>query len=347
MRRQILGLMAALVGLALAADSAWACNLCHRPTCSGVPVCQYVPQPAYQCVTEMVPYTVTQTRMRMELKPENFTVMTQVPETTWIEKTCMVCRPVIETKPVEQRYTICRPVTETTYVDQTYTVCRPVTTTRQVTECCLQPTTQVVAVPAAQPCAMGCGGCGLGLLCGKKHGLHGCGGLTPTGCQYVTQTCYTPVPVTRTICETQMVPETQVRKVPVTTCHYVTEEKVTTVNITCCRIETVPEVRKFPVVTIKCVPETRTRMVPICVPEQVTTTCYRPVTRMVPIAPAVPCCGGAVTPAEQAPSAQAPSGQSPKAEPPGNLTPAPPPAPPVPPAPPRRERGDPQTQDGP
>jgi hypothetical protein len=131
------------------------------------------------------------------------------------------------------------------------------------------------------------------------------------------------VPVTRTIAETQMVPETQVRQVPVTTCRwvreqrvenvpvttcrYVREERVETTNLVCCRYETVPEVRKFPVMRMRCEPEVRTRLVSVCVPETVQVTCYRPVRRLVPVCPVVaPAAGAPVL----APSSQTPAPQT-------------------------------------
>jgi hypothetical protein len=302
--RMLMGVVAASALLPMAAQ---ACGVCHKPKCAGVPAC--VVQPAYRCVTEMVPYTVIKTRTKVELIPETFTVMTRVCETNFVEQTCMVTRPVIESHPVQQvvnvrrtvydtqqvpqQVTTCRLVPETTYVDRAYSVCRPVTTTREVPGVAYQATTQVVAVPTVSHSN---GGCGLGLLCGKKRGLSTCG-----GCQYQTQTCYTPVPTTRTVSETHYVRETQMQQVPVTTCRWVTdtqtimrtvttcrvvcEQKVVTNYVKSCRYETVPVTRKVPVVSWKCVPKTMTRYRTLCVPEQVPVTCYRPVTRIEMCAP--------------------------------------------------------------
>jgi hypothetical protein len=309
MRGTIRILMGVVAASALVPAAAQACGICHKPKCAGVPAC--VVQPAYRCVTEMVPYTVMKTRTRVELIPETYTVMTRVCQTNFVEQTCMVTRPVIESHPVQQVVTVrrpvydtrqvpqqvttCRLVPETTYVDRAYTVCRPVTTTREVPGVTYQATTQVVAVPTV---AHSNGGCGLGLLCGKKRGLATCG-----GCQYQTQTCYTPVPTTRTVNETHYVRETQMQKVPVTTCRWVTdtqtvmrtvtscrmvtEQKVVTNYVKTCRYETVPVTKKVPVVTWTCVPKTMTRYRTRCVPEQVAVTCYRPVTRIEVCAPAV------------------------------------------------------------
>ena len=121
-------------------------------------------------------------------------------------------------------------------------------------------------------------------LCGKLHG-NSCGGLTQVGCQTVTRTSYTPVPVVRNVVETTMVTETHSRQVEVKTCRMITEQKVETVPIKVCRM--VPEIRtvEVPVTRMKCVPKTVTRMVPVCSKEVVPVTCYKPVKRMVPELP--------------------------------------------------------------
>jgi len=66
---------------------------------------------------------------------------------------------------------VCKPVFDTTMVNKTVTSAKPVTTTRQVTEYCMQATTQMVSVPVR-------GGCG---LCGKPKAT--------CGCATVAQTC--------------------------------------------------------------------------------------------------------------------------------------------------------------
>jgi hypothetical protein len=183
-------------------------------------------------------------------------------------------------------------------VEQQYTVCKPVSTTRQVTEICMQPTTQLVSVPTK-------GHCG---ICGKNP----CGG----GCKTVAQTCYTPVPVVKNVVETQMVREVQTRQVPVTTCQMTYEDKVEDVKVTQCRMvqEVVTEKRTV-VVGFQCVPKTITKKVPVMSCETVTETCYRPVTRMVPVvcapapAPAVEASAQASAAAPTAQSQAAPSSQ--------------------------------------
>lgn len=267
---------AACLSAFLAADAS-ACHTCKRTPCA-----MPAPQPAYRCVTEMVPYTVMKTRTKVDYVPETRTVMGYEPETTFVQKTCTVMRPVYDTKYITRHYTIARPVYDTSYVTQNYTVCRPVSTTRQVTEYCMQPTSWTETVPVMARASTGC--CGMGLLCGKFHGSS-CGGLTQVGCQTVTRTSYTPVPVVRNVVETTMINETHSRQVEVKTCRMVTEQKVETVPIKVCRM--VPEVRtvQVPVTRMKCVPKTVTRMVPVCSKEVVPVTCYKPVRRMVPTYP--------------------------------------------------------------
>lgn len=264
------------LGLAgLSASTAEACHSCKRTPC-------VAPQPAYQCITEMVPYTVMKTVTKVDYVPQTCTVMTREPVTNFVTKTCTYEHPVYETSYVQRRYTVTRPVYETNYVTQNYTVCRPVTTTRQVTEYCMQPTSWTETVPVMVRSG-GC--CGLGLLCGKLHGNH-CGGVSQVGCQTVTRTCYTPVPVTRDVVETQMVAETQSRQVPVTSCRLVCEEKVDNVPVTRCRMVTECRTVQVPVTTFRCVPKTITKMVPVKRKECVPVTCYRKVKRMVPVCPA-------------------------------------------------------------
>jgi hypothetical protein len=295
--------LAVAVVLVLGSEAARACGVCRRPACSGVPAC--VVMPAYRCVTEMVPYTVMKTRMRVDYRPESITVMARVPHTTFIDRQVTVCRPVFDTHTVQRQVTVCRPVFDTQYVTRTFTVCRPVTTTRQVTDCVMQPHTRVVAVPVAT----GGGHCGLGLLCGKLHG-GACSGVSAAGCQYVTQTCYTPVPVVRDVVETRMVADVQTRQVPVTSCRMVWEQRTIDVPVTTCRIVQEVQTIKVPVTTITCEPRTITRMVPVCTPETVPVTCYRPVTRIVPVCPPAPLAmaGPAAAP-QSGPTSQAPSGQ--------------------------------------
>lgn len=286
-RLAVLGLLGILGG-----SIAEACQVCHRPACAGVPACQVMP--AYQCVTEMVPYTVMQTRTRVDWHEQKCTVMVPVPHTTWVERPVTICVPKFETVPVTHRYTVCRLVPETTMVNQTVTVCDPVQSTQMVTETSWQATTRTVAVPVRTA-----KGCGLGVLCGKRHGA------PCTGCQYVTQTCYNPVPVTRAVTTTSYVPRTVTRAVPVTTCRWVSEEKVVTTNVVrCLGIEQRQEMKRFPCTTVSIEAREISRMIPTMTPECVPVTCYRPVTRVVPVTYAP-----AAMPSI-APSGQGASGQS-------------------------------------
>jgi hypothetical protein len=299
-------MLAAVVGI-LWGQGASACHLCHKTPCVFEP-----PQPQYECVTELVPYTVMKTRVRTDYQPVQKTVMVRQPIMQTIECQRVVCRPVYDTTYVEQRYLVQRPVTETTYVDQSVTVCRPVTTTHQVAVTCMQPVSHTVTVPvvARQHC-------GLGLLCGRHHGTP-CAGVTTSGCTTVVQTCYQPTTVMRDVIETQMVTEVQTRKVPVISCRIVTEERVRQIPIRHCRmVQEVVVDRRQVCVGSQCVPKTITRMVPIRTCETVPVTCYKRVRRMVAVCPtpvpvigsmwiggpssqsAVPSGQGAVVPAAQ------------------------------------------------
>jgi hypothetical protein len=276
--------MLAALGFTLvgAPGMSWACTSCHQTPC----VLVAAPAPAYQCVTEMVPYTVNRAVMRTQWQSITENVMVQEANTTYVERQRQVCRPVYDTTYVQRNITVCRPVSETTMVTQSVPVCRPVTTTQQVTEYCLQATTQLVTVPTAPH------GCG---LCGKT--------APACGCTTVAQTCYTRVPVTRNVQVTQYVSEMQTRQVPVTTMRLVSETKQVNIPLVSCRMVSEIVTEKIPVTTFRCVPKTITRQIPIPVCETVAVTCYRPVTRMVPVAPAA-------TP-QAAPSSQAAaSGQS-------------------------------------
>lgn len=278
----------AAVGAALVASPAAsrACHTCRQTPCVLVPAAM----PAYQCVTEMVPYTVNRVVRRIEFREVTETIMAREVDVTYVERQRVVCKPVFDTTYVPRTVTTCRPVSETTTVTQTVTVCRPETTTQQVTEYCMQPTTQLVTVPAAPH------------KCGR------CGKVAPAcGCVTVAQTCYTPVPVTRDVQVTRMVPEVQTRQVPVTRVQMVPETRTIDVPVTSCRIVREVVTEKVPVPNVRCVPRTITRRIPYPVCETVTETCYRPVTRMVPCAPVVS--EGYATP-QAAPSSQAaPSAQ--------------------------------------
>ena len=95
-------------------------------------------QPAYQCVTDMVPYTVVKNHWRTEYETVQQTVMVRQPVTNDVDRQRVVCRPVYDTIEVPRQRVVCKPIHETDYVTQTYTVCKPVQTTQQVTSYCMQ-----------------------------------------------------------------------------------------------------------------------------------------------------------------------------------------------------------------
>jgi YTV len=278
MRTRMTGFLMAALAVATFEGTASACHTCQKTPCVLAPVAL----PAYQCVTEMVPYTVYKQRKRIEFETVTETIMVKVPDTTYVERQRCVKKPVWDTQYVQRQVSFCRPVSETTIVDQQYTVCKPVSTTRQVTEYCMQPSTSLVTVPVVA----------------KK-----CGHVVACGCQTVAQTTYTPVPVVKDVVETHLVSETLTRKVPVSTTHLVRETKVETVPIRTCRI--VPEIvtDRIPVTTFHCEPKTITRQIPHPVCETVAETCYRAVKRMVPVVYA-PAPAPAPAPSSQAASSQ-------------------------------------------
>ncbi len=266
------------------AQAASACHTCHKTPCVLAPVA--CPAPAYQCVTEMVPYTVYRQRTRTEFRPVTETIMVRVADTQYIDRQRTICKPVWDTTYEQRVINVCRPVTETSVVNQEVAVCRPVTTTRQVTEICMQPFTTFATVPVAQKCGH----------CGKAK--------PACGCQVVAQTCYTAVPVVRDVVETQMVREIQSHPIKIFTTHIERETKVVNVPIRHCRMVSEVVTERIPYTTFHCEPKTVTRQVPYPVCETVAETCYRPVQRMVAVVPAAP----PVTPAPQA--APAPTEQA-------------------------------------
>jgi hypothetical protein len=221
------------------------------------------------------------TRKRITFVPEECTVMTREPITQVVERQRVVCRPVYDTTFVQRTVRVCRPVYDTQMVDQVVCVKRPVQVARQVSGVSYEPYTQCVSVPLVAKT----GGCGLGKLCGKLHGAS-CGGLATVGCTTVTKTCYRPVPVEQTVYETQWVNETQTRQVPVTSCRMVTEDRVQNIPVRQCRmVQEVVTDRRVVVCGYRCVPKQITRMRPVPVCETVPVTCYRPMTRVVPVCP--------------------------------------------------------------
>ena len=284
MRVRLMGCMVAVLAVAMMSQTALACHNCKQNPCV------LVVQPAYQCVTEMVPYTVVKNHWRTEYETVEKTVMVRQPVTNYVERQRVVCKPVYDTIEVPRQRVVCKPIHETDYVTQTYTVCKPVQTTQQVTSYCMQPTTQLVTVPTGHRCG----------LCHKD----------PCGCMTVAQTTYTPVPVVRDVVTTTMVPETQTRQVPIHRTRYVQEVVNDVQKITKCRMVQEVVNEKVPCVTWTCVPKTITKQIPHRVCEQVAVTCYKPVTRMVPCAAVAPvgyASAPAVAPSIQA--APAPSSQ--------------------------------------
>lgn len=277
MQVRVMGSIVALLAVVMTSQTATACHTCRQNPCV------LVAQPAYQCVTEMVPYTVMRNQWHTEYETVQQTVMVRQPVTNFVERQRMVCKPVYDVVDVPVQRVVCKPIHETDYVTQTITVCKPVQSTQQVTTYCMQPTTQMVTVATGRKCG----------LCHKD----------PCGCRTVAQTCYTPVPVTRDVVVTTMVPETQTRQVPIQRTHYVQEVVNTVRKVRTCRMVQEMVTEKIACVTWTCVPKTVTRQIPHRVCQQVAVTCYRPVSHMVPCATYAP----AVAPSMQ--TTPAPSGQ--------------------------------------
>jgi hypothetical protein len=263
----------AALAVATVSQTALACHTCRQNPCV-----MPAPQPAYQCVTEMVPYTVMKNRWRTEYETVTKTVMAREPVTNYTERQRVVCKPVYDTIEVPCQRVVCKPIHETDYVTRTYTVCKPVQTTKQVTSYCMQPTTTYMTVPTGRRCG----------LCQKD----------PCGCKTVACTTYTKVPVVKDVVCTTMVPETQTRQVPVHRTRYVQEVVNDVKRITKCRMVQEVVTEKVPCTTWVCVPKTVTKQIPHRVCEQVAVTCYKPVRRMVPCVAAAPA-------VEVAPSMQA------------------------------------------
>ncbi len=138
MRVQPWWLLAVVLAGLLLGETALACHVCEQTPC----VCAPAPAPAFECVTEMVPFTVMKTKTKVDLVPAcTKTVMKTKLETVYDEQTRNACKPVFDTVFETRCVTVCRPICETTMECQQVCVCRPVTTTRQVTECCLRPVT--------------------------------------------------------------------------------------------------------------------------------------------------------------------------------------------------------------
>ena len=213
--------------------------------------------PVTRTVYDQVPTTVTQTRYRTEYKAETYTVNRPVPETIQVPRTYTVTNAVPKTVQQTRTYTVSVPRTKTNYVTESYVETQAVPTKRQVVE--------YVDVPAP---------------------------VTASG-QATASPQSTPSKqaVTREVTETQYVPVTKTRQVPVQTVEYVPEQRSETVPVT--TIDYVPEQRTemVPMTQVKMVPETQTRQVPVSIPEQVPVTVMttkprqvaETITRQVPI----------------------------------------------------------------
>ena len=125
------GYVAAVLAVSITSQTASACHTCRQNPCVLA-----APQPAYECVTEMVPYTVMKNHWRTEYETVTKTVMVRQPITNYVERQRVVCKPVYDTIEVPRQRVVCKPIHETDYVTQTYTVCKPVQTTQQVTSYC-------------------------------------------------------------------------------------------------------------------------------------------------------------------------------------------------------------------
>jgi hypothetical protein len=255
-------LAAALLTVSLAGETALACHTCKQTPCVMTPP----PAPAFECVTEMVPFTISKTKTRVDLVPVcTKTIMETKIDTVYDEQVRTVCKPVYDTVFVDRCITVCRPVCETTMVCQPYRVCRPVTTTRQVTEYCLKPYTELVVVPVKTRC----GQCG-----------HSGGGCT---CRTMARTCYKQVPVVREVTETHIVTEVHSQMVPVVHWRTVAEQRVEKVPVTTCRMVNETVRVRVPRLVFRCVPKTLVYKTAVLTCEEIPVTVYRPVVKMVPV----------------------------------------------------------------
>lgn len=254
-------LAAAVFLVLLTSETALACHVCKQTPCVLAP-----PAPALECVTEMVPVTVTKTKTRVDLVPVCVKTVSETKiDIVYDEQFHNVCRPVFETVFETRCTTVCRPVCETTMVCQPYTVCRPVTTCRQVTEYCLKPYTELVTVPVKAKCG----------VCGHKSG--GC------TCQTLARTCYKCIPVVREVTETHMVTEVQTRMVPVVHWRLVPEQRIEKYPVTVCRMVNETVRVRVPRLVFSCKPKTLVYKTAVLSCEEIPVTVYRPVMKMVPV----------------------------------------------------------------
>src|SRR3954464_15479352 len=98
MRVRFMGCMAAVLMFALSAQTASACHSCKRNPCV-----MPAPQPAYQCVTELVPYTVYKNHWRTEYEAVTRGVRVGEPVTNYVERQRVVCRRVYDTVEVPRQ----------------------------------------------------------------------------------------------------------------------------------------------------------------------------------------------------------------------------------------------------
>jgi hypothetical protein len=286
-------LAAVVYAVSLAGETVSACHTCKQTPCVIAPPAA----PAFECVTEMVPFTVMKTKTRVDLVPVcTKTVMETKIETVYDEQIREVCKPVFDTVFETRCSIVCRPVCETTMVCQPYKVCRPVTTTRQVTEYCLKPYTELITVPVKTKC----GHCG-----------HSGGGCT---CKTVARTCYKRVPVVHEVPETHMVTEIQTQMVPVVHWRMVPEQRVERVPVTICRMVNQTVRVRVPRLVFRCVPKTLVYKTAILSCEEIPVTVYRSVVKMVPLV--VPSSQVGPTPQETASSSGQAGAIVPRPQPP-------------------------------
>ena len=224
------------------------------------------PEPAYEDVTEMVPCTVMRTRTKVEMVPAySKTVMQTKFETVNDIQTVPTCKQVFDTVFKTKCVTVCRPVVDSTMECQRYCTFRCVTTTRKVTEYQTKAYTELVTVPVKDKCSR----------CG-----HTGGGCT---CRTVARTCYKKVPVTREVCETQLVPEVKTQLVPVAHWRLVPEQVIERVPVTVCHMERDVITIKMPRLVIKHVPKVLIYKKAAMIVEEYPVTVYRPVVKRVPV----------------------------------------------------------------
>jgi hypothetical protein len=226
------------------------------------------------------------TRTRVDIVPACTRTVTETKiDIVYDEQIQQVCRPVFDTVFQTRCYTVCRPVCETTMVCQPYKVCRPVTTTRQVTEYCLKPYTELIAVPVKDKCG---------------HPDHAGGRCA---CKTMARTCYERVPVVRDVTETCMVTEIENRMVPVVHWRLVTEQRFEKYPVTVVRMVNQTVRVRVPRMVVRCEPKTLVYKTAVLSCEEIPVTVYRPVVKMVPVVAPSP----QVVPTPQ--EGPAPSGQ--------------------------------------